>query len=372
MKQVAIIQRRLTHYRVALFEALRSRLVEDDIELRLLHGDARPAELSKKDSGLIAWAEPLHTKYLLRDRLCWQPFARQVADADLVIITQENALLANHIALWCRPGKRLAFWGHGANLQGDTASLRERYKTWSTRQVDWYFAYTNLSAELLQQAGLPREKITVLDNAVDLSAMERSLNAVTDQDTQRVRQELDLIDGPIGLFIGSLYSHKRLDFLMEAGEVIRQKVPSFQLVIIGTGPEQVMIEAAAQRHNWLRYAGPRHGDDKAVLMQMAEIMLNPGLVGLGILDSFIGEIPMVTTHGGLHSPEIVYLESGVNGLMTANSVKAFADGCVRILTDADFQRDLIVGCQDAARRYTMTNMVEKFSHGILNAISGVP
>ena len=42
--EVAIVQRRLPHYRVPLFEQLRERLQADGIRLRLLHGEPTEAE----------------------------------------------------------------------------------------------------------------------------------------------------------------------------------------------------------------------------------------------------------------------------------------------------------------------------------------
>ena len=59
-----IVQRRLTHYRVPLFEALRDELAGRHIRLRVLVGQGTPAEAMKNDAGEMPWAEPLATRYL--------------------------------------------------------------------------------------------------------------------------------------------------------------------------------------------------------------------------------------------------------------------------------------------------------------------
>ena len=61
----------------------------------------------------------------------------------------ENKLIQNHLLLLGPRRFRLAFWGHGANLQSDNPhGLKERFKRWTTNRVDWWFAYTQMSADL--------------------------------------------------------------------------------------------------------------------------------------------------------------------------------------------------------------------------------
>lgn len=364
---VTILQRRLTDYRVSLFEKLRYRLLKEGIQLRLLHGQGNSSEALKSDAGLLQWAEYLPTHYYFGAKLCWQPFAQRVIGDDLVIMTQENGLLANHLALARRPCKSLAFWGHGGNFQGNSGSLRERYKRWSTRRVDWYFAYTALSVDLVTQSGFPRERVTCLNNAVDIDALKHDLAELSYEEIRSARYAFGLDNGPVGLFLGSLYTHKRVDFLIDAAKRLRENVDGFQLLVIGDGPDRSLIEGAARDHPWIQYVGPRRGKEKAAALRIANIMLNPGLVGLGILDSFAAAVPLVTTDCGLHSPEIAYLVPE-NGIMTANNLGAYVDACQQVLRDRQLRDKLVRGCERSANRYTLINMVENFADGITQAL----
>lgn len=368
---VTIIQRRLTHYRVPLFEGLRESLDRLGISLRLLHGEGRKDEGKKNDAGNLDWAEPLRTRYILADRLCWQPFTPQVAGSSLLIVTQENAMLANHLALLRKPVPKLAFWGHGANLQGSAHSVREKYKRWSTRQVDWYFAYTSQSVDLVTNSGFPRSRTTRLDNAIDVDSLKEDIAAIENSDLSRLRVRFGLEVGPVGLFLGSLYAHKRLKFLLRAAERLRSEISGFQLLVVGDGPGRSEIEAAATRHSWIRYVGSQKGRDKAGVLRLASINMNPGLVGLGILDSFAGGVPLVTTDCKLHSPEIAYL-SPDNGRMTADDLESYVAACAQLLTDRPERDRLAAGCRAAALRYTLPNMVEKFTLGIHAALQAPP
>lgn len=369
MTQVCIVQRRLTHYRVPLFVAMREKLAERGIQLELLVGRGTPAEEKKHDAAELPWATSIPTHYLAGGRLCWQPVRFHLAGADLVIVTQENKLLQNHLLLLMPRHFKLAFWGHGANLQsGNPHGFKEQYKRWTTNRVDWWFAYTQMSADLVMAAGFPGNRITVLNNAVDTSDMQRHRQSVTPEETHALRASLGFGAGPVGVFVGSLYADKRLDFLFAAAAAIRREVPDFHLLIVGEGQERDRVQAWCAAHPWARWVAARFGREKVAYLSVAQVMLNPGALGLGVMDAFVCQAPMITTDCGNHGPEIAYLENNVNGVMTKNDLNAFVEASVRLLRDAQALGSLRSGCTLSARRYTVENMAHRFVDGICRAI----
>jgi glycosyltransferase involved in cell wall biosynthesis len=368
-RRVVIVERQLLHYRVGLYQRLRALLEQQGVELQLLIGEGTALEAQKKDEADLDWAIRIPTHYLIGDRVCWQPFGAYARDADLVVVMHENKLLYNLWLLSFGRPKRLAFWGHGRNMQSNRpGGLKELFKRWTINKVDWWFAYTEMSAQLVSQAGFPRERTTVVENAVDTMEMTSFCSQVSAGQCEQLRQAMRLGDGPVGLYLGSLYREKRLDFLLQAARLIRQRVPGFQLLVVGAGPEQGQIEAAALQHPWIHYCGHLQGREKAIVLVLADIMLNPGLVGLGILDSFASGTPMFTTDCGLHSPEIAYLESGKNGVMTANEVQAYAAAISEVLSDPAALERLRNGALAVAPRYTIENMAERLCDGIIRCI----
>ncbi len=365
MIKVCIVQRRLTHYRVPLFGALREMLAERGIHLELVVGRGTPAEEKKRDVGELSWAQTTPVHYLLGERLCWQPLRAHVADADLVIVTQENKLLQNHLLMVLPRRFKLAFWGHGANLQSDRPDgMKERFKRWTTRQVDWWFAYTDMSAALVRAAGFPDARITVLNNAVDTSELRRQYRSIEPEEAQALRASLGFGDGPVGIFVGSLYADKRLDFIFAAAERIRRAVPDFQLLIVGDGPERDVVRAWCDARTWASWAGARFAREKAACLKLADIMLNPGALGLGILDAFACGVPAVMVDSGKHGPEAAYLKSGKNGLMTIDDLDAYVHACVSMLQNSARLDALREGCAASADEYTIEHMAERFADGI--------
>lgn len=367
--RVVIVQRRLTHYRVPLFELLREYLDDEGIQLDLLIGKERSAEKSKNDSATIPWAIQVPTYYFLGERVCWQPIHRHVIGAEVVVVTQENALLANHLLILQPRKYKLAFWGHGANLQSDNPQgINERFKRWTTNRVDWWFAYTQMSESLVTAAGFPTSRITVLNNAVDASEMQRQRQLVMPEETHALSESLGFGAGSVGVFVGSLYADKRLDFLFAAAEAIRHRVPDFHLLIVGDGSERDKVQAWCAAHPWARWVGARFGREKMAYISVAQVMLNPGALGLGVMDAFVCQAPMVTTDCGNHGPEIAYLENGVNGVITTDDLDAYVQACVNLLRDERALEVLREGCGASAKEYTVENMARRFADGIKKAM----
>jgi len=368
--RVVIVERQLLHYRVPVYQRLRAQLSTHGIELQLLIGDGTEAEIKKKDQTSLDWSIRIPTRYLLREKVCWQPFGAYAKDADLVIVMHENKLLYNLWLLSLGRPRRLAFWGHGRNMQSARPhGWKERFKRWTVNKVDWWFAYTDDCAALVTGAGFPSARTTIVENAVDTRELARFCKEITPQQCEGLRARLQLGGGPVGLYLGSLYEEKRLDFLLDAACRIRHEVPDFQLLIVGAGPEQGSIEEAARRHPWVHYLGPLQHREKAAVLVLADVMLNPGLVGLGVLDSFVGGTPMFTTDCGLHSPEISYLSSGRNGVVTVNDVRVYAGTVAAALRDPLRLAELQRGALNTAMRYTLENMTDRLFHGIMTCLS---
>ena len=371
--QIAIVQRRLTHYRVPLFERLRARLADEGHDLLLIHGQPAPHEEEKRDAGELDWALRIRNRYAPptgSKHLCWQPLPDAVRAAHLLIIAQENRLLSNYpFLLRRRPAQRLAFWGHGANLQaGRTQGLSERFKRWTTNRVDWWFAYSDASFELVARAGFPPERITVLNNAVDTAQLQQLRGAIPCAQTRALRDALGFGESPVGIYLGSLYADKRLEFLIEAAQAVRHSIPQFRLMLMGDGPERSKVLAWIGRHDWIRWVGAQTGSQKVAHLLTGQVMLNPGAVGLVLLDSFALGLPLVTTHCGIHGPEIAYLQNGCNGVMTENSTAAYARAVVQLLTDAAQRARLRDTCLASAAKYSIDDMTQRYVAGMRSAL----
>lgn len=373
--KVVILQYRLLHYRVRLFELLRERCRDGDVQLHVVHGQPTDREAKRRDTGRIAWADVVENRFLDiggKDVL-WQPFPTAHRDANLVVMMQENRLLSNYPWLFRLRGKhtKVAYWGHGRNFQTERPhGLRERWKTFLVDRADWWFAYTEATRAILLGDGFPDQRLTVLDNAIDNEEFERDLRAVSQAKLCTLRQEIGAGDhAPVGIFCGSLYPDKELDYMVAAVDLVHASLPNFRMVVIGDGPSAGAIRAAAQTRPWLRWVGALRGAEKAAWFRLADLVVNPGAVGLHILDSFCSGSPMVTRRESRHGPELAYLKDGVNGLIVSGDAASYAKTITGLVHDQPRLEALKMAALEDARRYTLGNMVERFATGIERCLS---
>jgi L-malate glycosyltransferase len=369
-RRVIIAERRLTHYRVPLYERIRKLLADKQIDFKLLVGRGTLDEIAKCDGGYLPWATDLPTHYFFSGAVCWQPFGGHLRDVDLVIVNHQTKLLYNQRLFWGPRRWRLGLWGHGRNMQAHSPDgLRERFKRWTIFKADWYFAYTQITVDAVAQTGFPVARITNLNNTIDTSGICRDRDSITQEELALLKTSLGIAGMPVGVFLGSLYPDKRLDFLFEACQRIRQRLPTFQWLIIGDGVERAKVQGWTAAHDWVYWVGSQLGRAKVLYLGCADVMLNPGAVGLGIVDSFVCGVPLVTTDCGQHGPEIAYLQHGGNGLMTRDEVDDFAVTVSSLLTDPASLKRMSQACLTDANKYSLDAMATRFVNGMAQALA---
>ena len=365
---VTVVQRVLLQYRKPFFGLLREVMARRGMELRLIYGKYSLSEMTKGDEVDLPWGIKVQNRYLgsgTRSPV-YQPCLAYCLQSDIVVVEPAARLLLNYLLQTsCTvAGTKLVFWTHGRSFDDRAGTVVERFKAWNRHGVSWWFAYTELSAETLQASGISRDRITVLNNSVDTEGMRAQFESVTETEKQELRDRLGLGEGPVGIYCGSLYREKRIDFILDAARRIRARIPGFQMVIAGSGPEKESVVRTASGSDFLHYVGPVFEMDKAILFSVGDVNLNPGRIGLGVLDSFAFEVPVVTTANTLHSPEVVYLENGRNGLVTKDNLDVYVSDVVRLLEDREKLGALKAACREDRGKYTIRKMVDRFIEGL--------
>ena len=82
------------------------------------------------------------------------------------------------------------------------------------------------------------------------------------------------------------------------------------------------------------------------------------------------ETPIITTNFPFHSPEIDYLESGINGLITNDNLEDYSNSVIEVLKTEKYL-ELIKCCKLSADKYTVESMVDNFKNGILSILNNV-
>jgi glycosyltransferase involved in cell wall biosynthesis len=371
--RVLIIQGEMKQYRLPFFTKLARKLSHDGVSLRVAYSDPNRADNRNDNRDLPVGVGLKVNGYRLPwSQLLYQPLLQEVVSSDFVIAEHGNRYLLNYllILLSILGLKRIALWGMGENRGKDRSEYSEWVRRRLVKWVDWCFSYTEGTKKYYEDCGLPEGRITVAQNAVDTDEFSEMMDSISQPELRSARQKLGIEENdPVALYCGVLNRDKGVSFLLEAVREVRLKLPRFHLIIAGGGPEAESVMAAAAADRWIHHVGPQFGREKAILFKLSGVFLLPGYVGLAILDAFAAGLPLVTTNIPYHRPEIEYLESGVNGLMTEADVGAYASQIVLLLSNDAMRHRLSEGARDSGRKYSIDAMVSNFSIGIRLCLS---
>jgi L-malate glycosyltransferase len=367
--RVVIVQKYVPQYRVTFFNALKEKLASSGIELLLIYGQGDKIDESKKDAGILSWGVtvPIKTVKTFFGPLFWQNLLPYIQNNDLIVVEQANRVLATYVLFIKKSfGKdiKVAFWGHGINRKLEGNSFANKYKLGIARMADWWFAYTEGVKAMLIANGVSPQKITALQNTIDTKALSETIQS-TDQE---VNLPLSLRD-KVGVFIGGMYQEKQIAFLVEACQRIKGKIPDFKMIFIGAGVDKHIAEAFTWKNDWAFYLGSLFEEEKIPYLKRADVLLIPSAIGLVVIDSFLTETPIVTTDNFGHGPEIEYIQSGYNGIITTFDINAYVDAVVNLLGQDEAIITLKEGCRASARVYSLDNMVDNFASGVKNALN---
>ncbi len=221
-----------------------------------------------------------------------------------------------------------------ASRRVDFHLQKNSFSRWKYRQVAGFIAASEAIAEMLVGDGVPRARITVVHDGIDV-------DRVTHVAAADLHQEFWFPRGaPVLVNVGALVPHKGQKFLVEAMARVRRAVPDAQLVIFGEGELRAALEAQIRdlgldKHIVL--AGFR--DDVLALTRSADLFVMSSVTeGLGstLLDAMAMGLAVVGTRAG-GIPEAV--TDGVTGvLVPPGHSDALADAIVRLLGDVEARR----------------------------------
>ena len=372
--RVSIVWASIPLYRVPFYEQLREILASKGVQLDVFHGWPEQERLIRGDTTSLPWAHEItnHRLVIRGTMLIWQTGLRRLRGSDLVILEQGNKFLSNlAVMLWGRlpGGPKTALWGHGFTHWNRSAA-KDRFKAWQNRQVSWWFAYTKGAADLVEGTGFPRDRITIVQNSIDTRALVEARRSWTPEALAEFRREHGIGDGPMVLYMTGIDPKKRPEFVVAMAERMREQIPDLQLLVLGAGPSQHVIEEAAARHDWIHYPGAIFGNERVPWVAQCDLMVHPGTVGLVVIDTFAFGVPLMYCADQPHPPEVEYLEDGVNAVHAppAATPETFADHAVQVLRDPELLERLREGCRTSAETYTIEQMAQNYAEGILAAL----
>lgn len=360
-------------YRTPFYQRLRRELDRRGVDMRLVHGDPPASRKRRNDAEIIDWADYVPNRMLrLRGlELTTQPVVGRLKGADLVVLQQETGLVLNYVMMARSRlgGPRVALWGHGHNFNPHEANaVAERIKAGVTKWADWAFAYTERSADVFESIGVDRNRMTVVQNSLDVEALRNPVDPVSD-DVARLVATFRSEGAKVAWIVSALDRWKRVPFLLDVLDSCAERIDGFAFVALGAGDQAGLLTEAASSRPWLHPLGARFGADKAAIGEVAAVTIHPGLAGLHVIESFATESPMVTADLDYHSHEITYLNQDNSVVLDAGAdASQFASAVEELMFDGPLLQHLRRGCRIGAATYTLPAMVDNFAGGVVEAL----
>jgi glycosyltransferase involved in cell wall biosynthesis len=316
-------------------------------------------------------------------RMIYQPVFRRVAFGgfDALVVGHEVKYVANLALLaWFRLlGKPVLFWGFGSGQdawdegRGPIGKYLTRLvnaaKGALARLASGYLVYTESGAATLTRAGMKRERISVLDNTIDLDDEIAQHARALALDRAALRHSLGVApDATVLAFVGRLLAEKKVEELIAAARSLRADGVEIELVIVGAGPQRGALEKMATGASWCHFLGPIHDSESiARIYRASDALVIPGYVGLAVNRAFAHGVPVITIASPVHSPEIDYVEDGGNGLILAPA--DFVAGLKRFAGDAALRDRLALGALHTRDRLDLARMITAFDDGVAAALA---
>lgn len=237
---------------------------------------------------------------------------------DKVIFLGEMNIISTWIAcLVCKlKNKEIIFWTHG--LYGNEGKIKSWFRGLFYKLADKFFIYENSAKDKMVKKGFEREIIHVIYNSLDFELQLQIFNQL-EKKNQSTKLKLFRNNLPILFFIGRLTSKKKIDQLIQASILLNKINPSFNLLIIGSGPAQKKLEKLAYPilKEGLCYFHEAVFDEIKIaeLIYNSDLCVSPGNVGLTAIHSMSYGIP-VATHDNFKNqmPEAEAIEPFENGI----------------------------------------------------------
>ena len=221
-------------------------------------------------------------------------------------------------------------------------------------------------ARTLVAPGIPRRKIAIIPNGLDLERFKP-------RDAREARSILGLsLDGPCFGYIGRLAYEKRPDLFLKVAEIVLAQMPDARAVVFGEGPLADVLKAQSWK---IKGRLTFYGDCPNVEVAHAALdclVLTSQWEGFpnAVLEAMATARPVVAVRMPA-TEELV--DEGATGILVSDGADALAGAVIELLKDPGRAREMgRLGRAKAERLYSMDAMVKAYERLYLDVLMRRP
>jgi glycosyltransferase involved in cell wall biosynthesis len=309
----------------------------------------------------------------------WQSLSKVLSpkNYDLVILPEGIFYLSNYVTMFRCWWHKVPFglYTHGFNYQRKMkryAKLQEFIRAFIHRRCAVLIVYTEEGAQHLRNKnGVNSERIFIAKNTLDVESIFRRTETISPSQIAQCRLELGIrTDDVLLVYIGRIDVVKNPAWVVETVVRLRKRKLPIRAIFVGDGAylaelQKTMAKLSNDIREAIKFIGRIPVEELDRYLLSGDITVMPGMTGLAIVHSFAVGRPYITIKSPYHSPEITYLQDGVNGRITEATVEAFCDAVASLAINKEKRQSMgIAALEYAKSELSMTNQIKGFEQAI--------
>jgi glycosyltransferase involved in cell wall biosynthesis len=269
---------------------------------------------------------------------------------------------------WAGPVPVLALVHHlfGRTIERDFGWLRGRYYLSLERRIPAAYGMTPIVAisgstkSSLVELGIPPENIEIVECGLDPSYLAPT-GVLRDPD-------------PLLLVVSRLRAYKRVDVVIEALAVLRERLPLARLLIAGTGTDEARLRSLVRRRGLeeaVSFLGHVSEEEKRRLLARAHLFCTASEIegwGLTVIEANALRTPVLAADSPGHRDSV---RNGVTGLLfPPGDARALAAAAFRLLTDERQAKVLAIAGRAWAEFFTWEETAKRMLSILEDVASG--
>ena len=358
--RIVIFERVLTHYRLKFFNFL---CKNHNLKIVFLTKEIPKREGFNTDKNLANFEIiKLKNFSLFGLEFYFIPFEILKSNRHFIFLLSFKSI-SNFIYLVITrlSGKKFYWWGHSKNFSKNTffSRLSDKIKIKLINYSRGVLAYTDLEKKRFIDKKIKPNKIIVLNNTVDTSNINDINEKLKLEKLDQIKTKYDLSSKVVIGLIGRLHKLRNCDIAIETFLKLKKKYNNISLLIIGGGTELQSLKERFKNKDVNFIGSIENEKELAPIINNIDFFINPGLVGLNIIHCMAYGKPTITIQRDFHSPEIDYLQCGINGFISKDE-KDFYLKIEELINDSVKLYNLSKNCLKKSKKLSIDNMAKNF------------
>lgn len=334
-------------------------------------GDSRPGKIEP-----IPYEEFKHFKGEFHNvsigPFYWQKGALKLLKSDytdLITPGDSYCLSTKMMLLFAkRRKKNIYLWTHGA--YGDEKGFKKWMCIRSKAKAKGVFLYGEYAKDILIKWGVPESKLHVIYNSLSYDEQLPLRNSIKPSDFYL--KHFNNANSNI-VFIGRLTAVKKLDQILKAVALLKEKGFLFNVTFIGDGTERRKLELLTNElglQDCVWFYGACYDEQQiAEFLYNADLCVSPGNVGLTAMHAMTFGCPVISHDNfPMQMPEFEAIEKGKTGdFFKENDINSLAEAIKRWQTNSPDREEIRKACYKVIdEKYNPHVQIETLRNAIFN------